>query len=399
RVRRWLGGGAPWRGGQTAMSAREWARVTHALLDAVGDPAAFEGALAESMTSLDAVAVHGFLIRKSDGADLTSVQIAPTVERRDHFEDYERRWRATDPRYLVALRRPDEAHSDVAVIDGSTFERSAMYNENLRHSGVRYTLFGSFSVSTEHVLPIAYLRTKEAGPFQQCDVDFLTELSPSIGRAFRLHQLVSSLAADNRDLREALDQMPHAVAIVGPGRRVRASNHAASALLTRGDGLRTERGLLSACHPDDARRLDKGLAAAFIEAKARTRRSAVTAPPSVSIRRTRGLPLEVLFLPLGAETGRAPSEHVMVVINDPERAVTLDASRVASMYGLTATEAEIAVALATGHTLTQIAAERGCSEQTLRTHAKRILSKTGQHRQADLVRLLLTGPAVLGRRP
>ena len=63
----------------------------------------------------------------------------------------------------------------------------------------------------------------------------------------------------------------------------------------------------------------------------------------------------------------------------------------ARIYGLTAKEAELAVALAAGGTLSEFAAERGCSELTARTHLKRILSKTGFVRQSELVRALLTG--------
>jgi len=61
---------------------------------------------------------------------------------------------------------------------------------------------------------------------------------------------------------------------------------------------------------------------------------------------------------------------------------------------LTPTEAELAAALAEGRTLAEFAEARGCSEQTGRTHLKRILEKTGTSRQADLVRVLLTGAAM-----
>ena len=50
-----------------------------------------------------------------------------------------------------------------------------------------------------------------------------------------------------------------------------------------------------------------------------------------------------------------------------------------------------ASALADGLSLNEIAAAHGCSVQTARTHMKRILQKTGTNRQAELVRLLLTG--------
>jgi PAS domain-containing protein len=216
----------------------ELAGLIHALLDAAGDPRTFRAALATSLAPLDAVGIHGFLIRENDGNPVLTVSVAREIRREDLFADYERRWRSTDPRFSIAMRRPNEVHSDVAVIDPATFERSGLYNENLRVNGIRYTLFGSFSVSDEQRLAVAYLRLKEAGAFQQRDIDRLTSLMPSLGRCFRLHELVCSLATENRDLREALDRMPHAVALVGADHRVKAANAAARVLLSAGDGLR-----------------------------------------------------------------------------------------------------------------------------------------------------------------
>jgi DNA-binding CsgD family transcriptional regulator len=364
--------------------------LIHALLDAVGDDAAFAGALAGVGDPLGAVGTHAFVVRTTDGVVANSVWHA-----RDGvlpmFDEYEERWRDVDPRYITALSRPEQAHSDVAVVDPSDFERSGLYNEHLAIAGVRYTLFGSFSIGSDLVLPIAFMRRKDSGAFQGDDVDYLTSVVPSVGRAFRLHELVRSVTNENRDLRAALDRMPAAVALVGPGGRVRAANAAASAILSRGDGLCTERGVLTARNSDDARRLAVSLAAALEEARPRARQS--LAAPSVRIRRARGAPLDIVFLPLGGRP-EASSEMVMAVVYDPDRAITLDVARVAELHGLTATEAEIAVALAAGHTLTNIAAERSCSEETVRTHVKRVFSKTGLTRQAEIVRVLLSGPAV-----
>lgn len=363
------------------------------LFDAVGDSDAITAALERIGRPLGAVAAHAFVIRKADGAivdNVTYAQSPPTAA----FDDYERRWRATDPRFLTALRCPDVVHSDIAVVDPIHFERSGLYNENLRTAGIRYTLFGNFSISPELLLPLAFMRPKGAGGYQGDDVAYLTELMPSVARAFRLHELMRDLAQENRDLRSALDRMPSPVAIVREGGRIHSANAAARAILSRADGLCTQGGVLTAMHPDDARRLAARLMAALAQARAAADRPAPRSSSNVVVRRERGAPLEVVFLPITEVSAFAPSGHVMAVIYDPDRAVMLDEDLVARMYGLTATEAEVAVALATGRSLTNIAADRGCSEQTVRTHLKRIFGKTGLTRQTELVRVLLTGPAI-----
>lgn len=57
-------------------------------------------------------------------------------------------------------------------------------------------------------------------------------------------------------------------------------------------------------------------------------------------------------------------------------------------YGLTQAEGDIAAAFALGASLGEIAERRCNSVHTVRTHLKSIFSKTGTHRQSQLVALL-----------
>jgi DNA-binding CsgD family transcriptional regulator len=70
------------------------------------------------------------------------------------------------------------------------------------------------------------------------------------------------------------------------------------------------------------------------------------------------------------------------------------AATIMRLFGLTATEVQIALALAAGKTLDEIAAERGASKNTARTQMQVILSKTGANRQAEVVRLILSLPTM-----
>jgi DNA-binding CsgD family transcriptional regulator len=59
------------------------------------------------------------------------------------------------------------------------------------------------------------------------------------------------------------------------------------------------------------------------------------------------------------------------------------------LYGLTQREADIAADLLQGHRVSDIARLRELSVNTVRTHLKRLLEKTGTTRQADLLRVLV----------
>ncbi len=69
---------------------------------------------------------------------------------------------------------------------------------------------------------------------------------------------------------------------------------------------------------------------------------------------------------------------------------------VQSLYDLTPAEARIARGLVAGKTLEEIAAEQSVSRNTVRTHLRGVMEKTGCKRQAEVV-ALLGGLAALGR--
>lgn len=69
---------------------------------------------------------------------------------------------------------------------------------------------------------------------------------------------------------------------------------------------------------------------------------------------------------------------------------------VASLFGLTMSEAKLALLLADGLTLANAGKEMNVAEKTARNHLAHIFEKTGISRQVDLIRLIYRSVAVLG---
>lgn len=117
-------------------------------------------------------------------------------------------------------------------------------------------------------------------------------------------------------------------------------------------------------------------------------------------RPSRRPPYQALVSPLAAPwLARAPRQAaVAVFVNDPEREPGVNERVVCRYLGVTPAEGRVVLALARGLSLVEIARESGNSLNTVRTHVKRSLAKTGVRRQADLVRLALRAPSVLGSR-
>lgn len=84
----------------------------------------------------------------------------------------------------------------------------------------------------------------------------------------------------------------------------------------------------------------------------------------------------------------------LILITNLDRQPEVFGRKLVELFGLTPAEACLAVSLAAGKRLEDIAEKRGVRMPTLRTQMRAILDKTGTDRQSDLMRLIVGLPAV-----
>ncbi len=106
-------------------------------------------------------------------------------------------------------------------------------------------------------------------------------------------------------------------------------------------------------------------------------------------------PLSLLVSSIGS---RSSFHGAVVFIVDPEDPTEVNEETLVELYSLTRTEARLVGGLASGGTLESLAAGWKVSQHTLRAQLKQVFTKTETRRQSDLIKLVLTGPAVLGIR-
>jgi DNA-binding CsgD family transcriptional regulator len=80
--------------------------------------------------------------------------------------------------------------------------------------------------------------------------------------------------------------------------------------------------------------------------------------------------------------------EVMMFLIDPDARVELNPLLLNRLYGLTPAEAKLAELIASGVSVKQAAEESALSENTVKTHWKRVFRKVGVSTQADLVAVL-----------
>jgi DNA-binding CsgD family transcriptional regulator/PAS domain-containing protein len=104
-------------------------------------------------------------------------------------------------------------------------------------------------------------------------------------------------------------------------------------------------------------------------------------------------PLDILAVSLDGLDLAQGGAAMALFLSDVDHAAETPASVLLRLYGLTPAEARVAGEVLRGSGIDEAAHRLGLKRETIRTHLKHIFAKVGTTRQADLVRLLLTGAA------
>jgi DNA-binding CsgD family transcriptional regulator/PAS domain-containing protein len=217
-------------------------------------------------------------------------------------------------------------------------------------------------------------------------------LVPHVQRVMAVRRVIAQAGHEANLARFAIDQLTAGVLVLSPDLRVLRANPTAERLLAASDGLVTRDGVLEAVDPDDTTRL-QAMLRALAEATQADANPSKGGPPVLRLRRTSGaLPLSVAALrapppPSGSTVARC---DLVLFVTDPEASLDPTEGWFVRLFGFTPAEARLARALCLGSTLDEAAATFGTSANTVRVQLKGLFKKTGTHRQAELLRVLLT---------
>jgi DNA-binding CsgD family transcriptional regulator len=166
--------------------------------------------------------------------------------------------------------------------------------------------------------------------------------------------------------------------------KVAAMSPGAEALAAAGVHLRLRDRRLAATRDKDNRRLVDALARASQPAVRGVGRRHTT----VALSHIDGAePLIVEVAPFPAETGALGfAPRCMAIVRRPNNSEDRAVQLARDFYGLTQAEAEVAVAIAHGLTLSDVARMRGVSSGTTRNQVKSLFQKLGVKRQLELAR-------------
>ena len=215
----------------------------------------------------------------------------------------------------------------------------------------------------------------------------VTALLPHVRQFIRVRQALVRAEARTTTVSALLDNPRIGVLHLDRRGRVLAANDRARSILGHGDGLSDRDGMLRARARSDQVRLERLLGNALPAS------GAVAAGGSMLLRRSPVLPPYVVHVkPTAVPEPDYGAQHVaaLVLVVEPGRRHRIDPRLVAKTLNLTPTESQLAVWLAEGTSVREMADTTGHSQGTIYWHLKQIYRKQSISRQADLVQLVLS---------
>ena len=264
---------------------------------------------------------------------------------------------------------------------------SPTYNELLRRAGMQDGLNVRLPGLDGSHIGWGLNDPVDANGWGPSRIAMVQRLLPHIQQFVRVRQALVRAGARSSTVTALLDNPRIGVLELDRRGRILEGNDRARSILRRGDGLLDRNGMLRARAPADQVRLERLVGDALPAS------GAVAVSGSLVLRRSSMVPPFVVHVkPVGGPQPDHGARHVaaLVLIVEPGRPHRIDPDLVATTLELTPAETRVAVWLAEGNSVGDMADATGHTKAAIYWHLQQIYQKHSISRQADLVRLVLS---------
>ncbi|HEX5277280.1 MAG TPA: hypothetical protein VFW42_06390 [Fluviicoccus sp.] len=234
-------------------------------------------------------------------------------------------------------------------------------------------------------------RTEEEGYFDHTDVALLNRIGVHLRRGLQIHRQLSLTRQHNAALYAMLDRTSTGIILINLSGRIAYANNAAEQALRCYTYLRVNRDGLGCQDREQNQRL-QALIRGAIETSQRDCQGETGGVIGLT-HPNHALPLMLSVLPLSSldawQDLRSDNIAAAVFITDPDRGHRISEKLLLENFELTPREIEVCQQFVNTPVLTDLAPQVGLTMSSLRTVLKNIYEKTGQHSQAELMRLLM----------
>lgn len=361
-------------------------QILDSLYEGIIDPAALENALKISVAEIDASGVNIHVVSKDTlenlffagyGKGYTDESITAYL---DHWQYVNAHRDAMRRAYAPGQDNVFLCHEHISDDD---WAKGAYFQNFFSGIGQRW-LAGGIAWNGQHTeVSIAFSRAAGAEPFDEDAREFLKALLPHVRRAARL---ALKLGAPGNNATPGVNNALAAARapsfLVDAEARLKWMNTAGAAFIESSSLFETDKKWLVIKDKEDGRTLSRLIANAVDKRLAET--------PLGSMRiGCLGAAVELDVMPATIPAGALIDANALALVM--ARPIGLPPSIVEQLqnaFNLTGAEGRIAVDLAEGASVEEIAAKSSLSQHTVRTHLRSVFAKTGVNRQSALAALI-----------
>lgn len=358
---------------EAAAGARPWGAAMGALDDVIG-------VLGSQMLVVD----------KATGRLLISE--TPDHTPPDAVLDYVREYHRIDPHTQYLVTRPvGEIMHTADLFPAQTYASHPFYRDFWTPYNVRSFVGTKLAEDERHVAAIGIMRSLDQPSYTSAETALVGRYLGHLVVAVRIARFLQKVHAAAVVGHGLMEGSTRPMILVDRQLGIRAANSAARRYFASGSTFYAEDEVLKCRNARGERTVSSAVAQMLVD-------SAVTEKSTQVQRRAvrvagKGNAFAFCSLwgmrpefTMGA-FGQSPA--ILLTVCEPDQKSALDPMLVASIFDLTPAEARIGVELMDGPGIAAIAARLRVSNATVKSHLKSIFLKTGTHRQAELVRLLL----------
>ncbi len=322
---------------------------------------------------------------------------------------------------ITESARPNaELYAESAVLDNPYIPHlisilsagSAVYaNDIIPHKEIRKTKYyadwlslwgieelAGVCIQHDHsATTLAHFACNRRNSYSERERAIFSQIAPHMVRYWKVKQHLGAAEIHSAVLWEMLNAHRHGIVLLNFRGAPIFVNNAAKRIIESNDGID-----LKCCgfhiHSKHADEKLSHIIQTMVNAGALA--SAMPLPEPVIVQRLSGArPYQILLSPIGATADAMISTTPTMVafIFDPEDPLALSVEQLASLYGMTQTEARLALYIAQGMSIDECAIKLGHQVSTSRNLLKRVFAKTGTHRQHELAVLLIRSAIPLKR--
>lgn len=292
------------------------------------------------------------------------------------------------------LRRIGGVYTLEQLISRPELERSDFYQRLMKPYGIEHMIGMYFTEPSGWKCYVGMLNGPQKEDFGTAEKQFLMALRPHLEQALELYARLKRNELEKIIYEDALNQLGIGTIVLNGHGTVIETNLVADEILQEHSCISLINAHLAISGPKQMDRLERLINQALSWRDGRHSKPFVDAlriecPGESSVGLLiRNAPTEPWY-----QNEANPS--VVIYISDLTKQLTAPEQLVARIFGLTRSEATLATLLANGASLSEAAGIMKLAESSVRTYLKRVFSKVGVSRQAELVRVIVKSVALL----